>query len=74
MELALPLQAEQMGSRGRAGAGEATCKAGGGKEAPGWHAKAAAVGKQDVARCSLNLELITNLLLRQISKLLSNFL
>jgi hypothetical protein len=74
MELALPLQAEQMGFRGRAGAGEVTHEAGGGEEALGRRARAAAVGKQEVARCLLDLQLIMNLPLCQISKLLSNFL
>jgi hypothetical protein len=66
MELALPLQAEQMGSRGWPGAGEATHEAGGGEEAPGRRARAVAIGKQEVARCLLDLELITNLPLCQI--------
>jgi hypothetical protein len=74
MELALPLQAEQTGSRGWAGAGEATREAEGGAEGPGRRAGAAAVGKQEVAWCLLDLELITKLPLCQISKLLSNFL
>jgi hypothetical protein len=74
MESALPLQAERTSSKGRAGAGKVTCEVGGSTEGPGRRAGAAAIGKQEVTRCLHDLEFITKLPLRQISKLLLNFL